>query len=98
MDRIFPRNVRAGKGKKECYDHRSWFEPCLSEARIEGYVWHCNRHTFCSWLAMSGATTLQIMAAAGHSGPMMAARYSYLNIQSESSPVHRIALRQAVAG
>jgi len=32
---------------------RWWFEPALAEAKITGYTWHNNRHTFCSWLAMA---------------------------------------------
>lgn len=38
---VFPR-----KGKKR--QTRSWFYPSLDEAKIEEYVWHSNRHTFCS--------------------------------------------------
>ena len=44
----------------------SWFHPCLKEAVIDDYVWHCNRHTFCSWLAMNGASIKEIQVAAGH--------------------------------
>jgi integrase len=43
-DPVFPRE--GGKGR---FDTRSWFQPCLEEAGISDYVWHCNRHTFCSW-------------------------------------------------
>jgi integrase len=60
----------------------AWFHPSLREAGITGYLWHCNRHTFCSWLAMAGATERQIMEAAGHNNTAMAARYSHL------SPAH----------
>jgi hypothetical protein len=42
------------------FDTRSWFVPCLQKAGIEGYVWHSNRHTSCSWLAMAGATIKEI--------------------------------------
>ncbi|RRA49169.1 hypothetical protein D1Y84_13705 [Acidipila sp. EB88] len=54
---------------------------------MENYVWHSNRHTFCSWLAMAGATELQIMNAAGHLGPAMAARYSHLRPESVQNVV-----------
>ena len=30
------------------FDTRSWFLRCLVDTGIEGYVWHSNRHTFCS--------------------------------------------------
>lgn len=77
-DRVFSSTTR---------DHttRAWFHPAVAEAGIEGNLWHCNRQTFCSWLAVAGATERQIMAAAGHKSLAMAARYSHLspkNVQS----------------
>jgi integrase len=59
LDPIFPRE------SEKYFDTRSWFVPCLKEAGITGYTWHCNRHTFCSWLAMAGASTKEIQVAAG---------------------------------
>jgi integrase len=50
-DPVFPR-----EGNKSNFDTRSWFHPSMEHAGISGYVWHCNRHTFCSWLAMAGAS------------------------------------------
>ena len=56
-----------------------WFHPCLKEAAISGYVWHENRHTFCSWLAMNGASVKEIQVAAGHKTIQMSARYAHLD-------------------
>ena len=53
-DPVFPR-----EGSR--FDTRSWFLPCLVDVGIEGYVWHSNRHTFCSWLAVK-----EIQKLAGH--------------------------------
>ena len=39
-DKVFPR-----EGSQDRYDTRSWFVPCLAEAKITGYLWHSNRHT-----------------------------------------------------
>jgi integrase len=75
-DPVFPR-----EGSR--FDTRSWFVPCLKEAKIVGFLWHCNRHTFCSWLAMAGASTKDIQDLAGHKTIAMAARYSHL------SPAHK---------
>jgi integrase len=83
-DHVFPRNGQA-KGST-----RSWFQPCLEEAEINDYVWHSNRHTFCSWLAMAGATTLEIQQAAGHTTPAMAARYAHLSPKHRESVVERL--------
>jgi integrase len=85
--RIFPR-----EGSKDRFDNRSWFVPCLEAARIDVYLWHCNRHTFCSWLAMAGASTKEIQEAAGHRTITMAARYAHL------SPAHRLSVVERIAG
>jgi site-specific recombinase XerD len=95
--RMFPREQRVytvaekNKERKEQFDNRSWFVPCLEEAVVEGFTWHCNRHTFCSWLAMAGASTIEIKEAAGHKTLAMAARYSHLSPKHQQSVVDRIA-------
>jgi site-specific recombinase XerD len=86
-DKVFPRERDA-----ERFDTRSWFHPCLKEAGIEGYVWHCNRHTFCSWLAMAGATIKEIQELAGHKTITMSARYAHL------SPDHRLSVIERISG
>ncbi|MGD0940151.1 MAG: site-specific integrase [Terracidiphilus sp.] len=85
-DPVFPR-----EGSKGRFDTRSWFQPCLEEAKITGYVWHSNRHTFCSWLAMAGASIKEIQEAAGHKTITMSARYSHLSPEHKQSVVERIA-------
>ena len=85
-DPVFPREGSRGR-----FDTRSWFQPCLEEAGISGYVWHCNRHTFCSWLAMAGASIKEIQEAAGHRTITMSARYSHL------SPAHRLSVVERIA-
>jgi integrase len=84
-DPVFPR-----EGSR--FDTRSWFVPCLTDTGIEGYVWHSNRHTFCSWLAMAGATIKEIQELAGHKTITMSARYSHL------SPEHRLSVIDRIAG
>jgi integrase len=84
-DPVFPR-----EGSR--FDTRSWFVPCLTDTGIEGYVWHSNRHTFCSWLAMAGATIKEIQELAGHKTITMSARYSHL------SPEHRLSVIDRISG
>lgn len=84
-DRIFPR-----EGSQDRYDTRSWFVPCLKEAGIEGYVWHCNRHTFCSWLAIEGASLKQIQELAGHKTISMSARYAHLSPENKFSVLDKL--------
>lgn len=84
-DHVFPREGAT-------YDTRSWFKPCLKDAKITGYLWHSNRHTFCSWLAMAGASTKDIQDAAGHKTITMAGRYAHL------SPAHKRSVVDLIAG
>lgn len=51
---------------------------------------HCNRHTFCSWLAMAGASIKEIQEAAGHKTITMSARYSHLIDGNDAIEAHSI--------
>jgi integrase len=84
-DPVFPRQGAT-------FDTRSWFHPSLEDAKIEKYVWHSNRHTFCSWLSMAGASIKEIQELAGHKSIVMSARYSHL------SPEHRLSVVERIAG
>jgi len=67
-----------------------WFRKCLEDAEITGYVWHSNRRTFCSRLAMAGASIKEIQEAAGHKTITMSARYSHLSPEHCQSVVDRL--------
>lgn len=69
---------------------RFWFEPAIKEAGIIGYTWHCNRHTFCSWLAMAGVSIKEIQTLAGHKTITMAARYAHLSPDAAASASERM--------
>lgn len=69
---------------------RFWFEPAIKEARISDYTWHCNRHTFCSWLAMAGVSIKEIQTLAGHKTITMAARYAHLSPDAAASASERM--------
>ncbi len=71
-------------------DTRWWFEPSLTEAKITGYVWHSNRHTFCSWLALAGVSIREIQVLAGHKSITMAARYAHLSPEATVSASERL--------
>jgi len=85
-DPVFSREGSQGR-----FDTRSWFQPCLEDAKIVSYVWHSNRHTFCSWLAMAGASIKEIQELAGHKTITMSARYSHLSPEHRLSVIDRIA-------
>jgi integrase len=56
-------------------------------SRLEGYTWHCNRHTFASRLVMAGVDLRTVQALGGWRTLAMVQRYSHL------APDH---LREAV--
>ena len=85
-DYVFQSNRKRGD-----HNTREWFTPALRAAGIEGYVWHSNRHTFCSWLAMTGATIKEIQELAGHKTITMSARYAHLSPDHKLSVIERIA-------
>lgn len=94
-DRIFPRQDRRyiyENRKQERFDCRSWFDPAVQESEIPRITWHGLRHTFCSWLAMAGATTIEIMEAAGHKTMSQAKRYAHL------SPEHKLSVVELITG
>lgn len=72
------------------YSQLRWFQPCLAEAKITGYVWHSSRHTFCSWLAIAGASIKEIQEAAGHKTITMSARYVHLSPEHKQFVVDRL--------
>jgi integrase len=82
-DRVFP---RPGPSP----DTRWWFQPALGKAKIAGYVWHSNRHTFCSWLAMAGVSIKEIQVLAGHKTITMGARYAHFSPESSISASERL--------
>ncbi len=84
-DPVFPLNSDSDR----C---RWWFEPALAEAKITGYTWHNNRHTFCSWLAMAGVSIKEIQTLAGHKTITMAARYAHLSPEAAASASERMVL------
>ncbi len=71
---------------------RFWFEPAIKHAGITGYTWHCNRHTFCSWLAMAGVSLKEIQTLAGHKTITMAARYAHLSPDAAASASERMVM------
>jgi integrase len=61
-DPVFP-SVRSGDTLQ---GSRGWFPTALAEAEIEGYTWHCNRHTFASRLVMAGVDLRTVAELLGH--------------------------------
>ena len=53
----------------------------LKRAGIVNFVWHDNRHTTGSYLAMSGATIAEIAEILGHKTIAVAKRYAHHTVE-----------------
>ncbi len=84
-DKVFSR-PRKGKGAWSM----AWFEAAVSDAGIEDYTWHNNRHTFCSWHAIAGTPLKTIQELAGHKSIATTARYAHLCPSHRSTEAERI--------
>ena len=73
-DLVFP-----GRDPAKVIDLRTPFNNALKAAGITDFCWHDLRHSTASWLAMSGASMLEIAAVLGHKSMAMTKRYSHLS-------------------
>jgi integrase len=69
---------------------RDWFERAVKQARIEGYTWHCNRHTFASRLVAAGVDIRTVAQLMGHATIQMTMRYAHLAPEREQNAVDRL--------
>jgi site-specific recombinase XerD len=83
-DRVFPTD-------RKWLSNKDWFPSCLEKAGIRDAVWHTCRHTFCSWLAMKGASLKEIQEAAGHLTIATTAKYAHLSPEHNKGVVERLA-------
>ncbi len=68
------------KGKKnQPIDIRYPFEQARKRAKLENFTFHDLRHTCASYLAMNGATPIDIMEILRHSSMAMVKRYAHLS-------------------
>jgi integrase len=82
-------DLRTSRPKEELYIHTA-FPAALEEAKIEGYTWHCNRHTFASRLVMAGVDLWTVAELLGHKMLQMVMRYSHLAPEHQASAVDRL--------
>ena len=84
--RVFERSVRAaqaalrGAGK--------------DASLLEGYTWHCNRHTFASRLVMAGVDLLSVQKLGGWRTLSMVQRYAHLAPDHLRAAVERLSVPQ----
>ena len=77
------------KVAKPCQIRRSW-ENALKRADIEDFCFHDLRHSCASYLAMNGATMMEIAEILGHKTLSMVKRYAHLSHNHIKSVVERM--------
>jgi len=66
-------------------------------SRLDGYVWHSNRHTFASRLAMAGVDLLTLKDLGGWKQLSMVQRYAHLRPEHLQAAVERLVSAPRVA-
>ena len=69
---------------------RNAWEQALREAEVPDFHFHDIRHTFASYMAMSGATLAELAEALGHKTLAMVKRYAHLSEAHTSGVVRRM--------
>ena len=83
---VFPSARRPGRP----HDFGTAFDLALKAARIEGFSFHCLRHTHASWLARQGASLLQIAESMNHKSLAMVKRYAHLAVDDRARLLERV--------
>lgn len=73
---MFPGELTSKNEKP--YDFKKPWAQVVKKAQIENFVFHDLRHSCASYLAMGGATTLEIAEVLGHKTLDMVKRYAHL--------------------
>lgn len=71
---------------------RHWFDGAVATAEIEGFTWHCLRHTFASRLVMSGADLRTVAELLRDKTLAMVMRYAHLAPDYKLAAVERMAI------
>jgi integrase len=69
---------------------RDAWEQALREAGVPDFHFHDIRHTFASYMAMSGATLAELAEALGHKTLAMVKRYAHLSEAHTSGVIRRM--------
>jgi integrase len=75
-------------GRAYCFT-KPW-KKALNEAGIEDFTFHSLRHTCASYLAMNGASLLEISDVLGHKQIQMTKRYSHLCIDHKQTLINNV--------
>ena len=63
--------------------------------RLDGYTWHCNRHSFASRLVMASVDLLTVQLLGGWRTPAMVQRYAHLSPDHMARAIERLVVSSA---
>ncbi|WP_051918131.1 site-specific integrase [Thioalkalivibrio sp. ALJ1] len=72
-------------------DLRTPWQTALRRAGLDDFRWHDLRHTFASWMTMSGASHVEVARLTGHRDMKSLMRYSHLSPEHATDLVSRMA-------
>jgi len=78
-----------GESAKSCSIRTAW-EKAIGRAKIENFRFHDLRHSTASYLAMNGASLLEIADILGHKTLQMVKRYSHLSEDHKADVLERM--------
>lgn len=66
------------------------FVPAVQKAGIQGFTWHCLRHTFARRLVMVGVPLRTVQELLGHQSATMTLRYAHLSPEHQLDAVRKL--------
>jgi len=88
-DLLFP----SPNNSKKSISIRTAWETVLKKSRIENFRFHDLRHTTASYLAMNGASLLEIADILGHKTLQMVKRYSHLSEDHKATVLEKMNMK-----
>ena len=76
----------------------NWFGKIVKKAEIKDFHLHDLRHTFASWLVMSGVDLTTVQQLLGHQTYQMTLKYAHLSPEHRQSAVDILARRTGKLG
>jgi integrase len=83
---LFPALRKEGRP----FQFRPFWESAVTAAKLENFRFHDLRHSCASYLAMNGATPLEIGDVLGHKTLVMVKRYSHLSTEHKKKLAERV--------
>jgi integrase len=85
------RVFRSNRYKKQpITDIKKAFDSAVKEAQIDGFTWHCLRHTFITRLVQAGVDLRTVQYLSGHQSLAMTGRYAHFAPGLNEAAVKRL--------